>query len=256
MALKGFTGKVAVINTATNTVIGTVKVGANPAGIALNADGTRAYVTNSSGNSVSVIDTANSKVLATVTVGAKPDGVVVGADGSRVYVANTNADSVSVINTATNKVIATVKVGDQPRGLAIGPDGAVVAVAGYGDNSVWSINTATNTVRGSVGVGPRPTSVAIGPDSSLYVANSNDTVTVFDADSGNVSTINATPDARVDNGEHVLALGADGRVWVSDTNDNAVRVISLNAAPVASPDTYSIDEDSVLSGPRPGCVGQ
>ena len=75
--LKGFTGKVAVINTATNTVIGTVKVGANPAGIALSSDGSRAYVTNSSGNTVSVIDTANSKVLATVTVGAKPDGVVV-----------------------------------------------------------------------------------------------------------------------------------------------------------------------------------
>jgi len=49
------TGKVSVIDTATNTVITTVSVGSSQYEVAVSADGGRAYVTNYGSGSVSVL---------------------------------------------------------------------------------------------------------------------------------------------------------------------------------------------------------
>src|ERR1700754_3796257 len=73
---------VSVIDTATNTVIATVAVGASPFGVAVAPDGSRVYVANWLGNTVSVIDTATNAVIATVAVGNNPRGVAVHPDGS------------------------------------------------------------------------------------------------------------------------------------------------------------------------------
>ncbi len=87
-----------VIDTATNSVIDTVVVGAKPSALAVSPDGTRVYVANSGGDdTVSVIDTATDTVIATIPVGSVPTGVAVSPDGSRVYVTNYFDDSVSVI---------------------------------------------------------------------------------------------------------------------------------------------------------------
>src|SRR6202795_2935687 len=53
---------VSVIDTASNTVVATVSVGTNPAGVAANPTGTRVYVANQSSNTVSVIDTSTNSV--------------------------------------------------------------------------------------------------------------------------------------------------------------------------------------------------
>ena len=79
---------VSVINVATNTVMDTITVGANPYGVSVSPDGSKVYVANSGDNTVSVINTATNTVSATITVGSYPDGVSVSPDGSKVYVAN------------------------------------------------------------------------------------------------------------------------------------------------------------------------
>src|SRR5438132_5602524 len=70
---------VSVIDTASNTVVATVRVGSGPSGVAITPDGTRAYVTNGTnvGNTVSVIDTASNTVVATVGVGAESLSVAI-----------------------------------------------------------------------------------------------------------------------------------------------------------------------------------
>src|SRR5262249_3031986 len=100
---------VSVIDTASNTAIVAVPVGANPHGVAAAPDGTHVYVTNSDSSSVSVIDTATNTVTATIGVGNSPRGVVVSPDGRFVYVANQGYSSVSVIHTASNTVRANVR---------------------------------------------------------------------------------------------------------------------------------------------------
>ncbi len=105
---------VAIIDTATNTVVKTVLVETNPAGtspggVAVTPDGKYVYVTNSI-NSVAVINTANNTVVKTVLVGTSPGGVAVTPDGKHVYVANQGSNGVSVIDTANLTVVATIQV--------------------------------------------------------------------------------------------------------------------------------------------------
>ena len=68
-------GNVSVIDATNNAVVSTITVGGNPREIALNADGTRAYVTNS--GYVSVIDTTTRTVVTSIPVGDSPIGVAV-----------------------------------------------------------------------------------------------------------------------------------------------------------------------------------
>jgi YVTN family beta-propeller protein len=95
-------GRVWVIDTATDRVTDTIRVGRGPAGVAVSPDGTRAYVTVAHNRSVAVIDTATDQVTVTIDVHSVPETVAVSPDGTRTYV--TDADSpgsVSVIDTGT-----------------------------------------------------------------------------------------------------------------------------------------------------------
>ena len=182
---------VAVIDTATNTVVATVSLPATtePFGVAVTPDGKSVYVTGQHSNTVEVIDTATNTDVASVPV-IFPQGVAVTPDGKRVYVASgTNVTgTVSVIDTATNTVVTSVPVGIAPYGVAVAPDGARVYVTNEFDNTVSVIDTAMNRVVGSpIPVGSVPRGVAVTPDGArVYVANyggngiGNGTVAVID----------------------------------------------------------------------------
>jgi YVTN family beta-propeller protein len=72
-----FSQNVSVINTVTNMVTATVKVGNFPLGVAVDPDGSKVYVANAGDATVSVIDTATNTVTTTVQVGKRPVGVAV-----------------------------------------------------------------------------------------------------------------------------------------------------------------------------------
>lgn len=80
---------VAVIDTSSNTVLASPKIGTGslgPDGVAALPDGSRVYVTNQNAGTVTEIDTNTNTVSATITVGVFPVGVAVTPDGARVYV--------------------------------------------------------------------------------------------------------------------------------------------------------------------------
>jgi YVTN family beta-propeller protein/autotransporter-associated beta strand protein len=137
---------VAVIDTATQTVINTVPVGSYPRGVAVAPDGQYAYVTNANDNSVSVIDTGTETVVNTIPVGSYPIGVAVTPDSQYAYVGNLHGNTVSVINTTTQTVVATINVGDYPIGVVAMPNGKYVYVANSNSNTVSVIDTASQTV--------------------------------------------------------------------------------------------------------------
>ncbi len=65
-----------MIATTSNTVVATITVGTQPAGLAVTPDGKHVYVADAVANTVSVIDTATNTVeAATVPVGHVPGGV-------------------------------------------------------------------------------------------------------------------------------------------------------------------------------------
>jgi len=61
----------------TSAVVSRVPTGKAPHWIAVNSDGSRAYVTNESDNSVSVVDLAQRRVVATIAVGNGPRKIAV-----------------------------------------------------------------------------------------------------------------------------------------------------------------------------------
>jgi YVTN family beta-propeller protein len=112
-----FSNSVSVINTATNTVIATVTVGALPYGVVFSSDSTRAYVSNISGNSVSVLDAQAHSLITNVLIGASPIGVALTPDGSQLYVAVSGNDKVNIVSTATNTMTGSISVAAGPNSL-------------------------------------------------------------------------------------------------------------------------------------------
>jgi YVTN family beta-propeller protein len=239
---------VSVIDTATNTVTKTVKVGSSPSDVAESPDGSRVYVANQLDDTVSVIDTATNTVTDTVKVGPTPSGVAVSRDGSTVYVTNSGwyrlnsyGHNVSVIDTATNTVTATIQVGTTPDGVADSPDDSKVYVTNYNDGTVSVIDTATNTVTKTVKVGYQPSSVTASRDgSTVYVTNSG--WSNFDSQNGqngNVSVINTATNivtATIQVGQRPIGVAVstdDSKVYVTNSNDNTVSVIDTATNTVA-----------------------
>lgn len=118
-----------------------VLVGANPQGIAFDANGNRAYVANADNDTVSVIDMATRLVSATIPVGSSPYGVAVGR--TKAFVTNFESDTVSVIDLATNTVVQEVAVGDGPSGVAVSARSGSVYVTNVLGNSVSVLKSRT-----------------------------------------------------------------------------------------------------------------
>jgi len=68
--------RVFTIDTATNSVVGSVEVGPRPWGIALSPDGKTLYSANGPSNDISVVDVATNSVIRKIKVGASPWGVI------------------------------------------------------------------------------------------------------------------------------------------------------------------------------------
>jgi len=92
-------GTISVIDTATNTITGTITVGYEPSGVSISPDGSSVYVTNLYDGTVSVINAATNTVTNTITVGNQVRGVTVSPDGTRAYVAKASF-GVAVLGTS------------------------------------------------------------------------------------------------------------------------------------------------------------
>jgi YVTN family beta-propeller protein len=233
---------VSVIETATNSVIGSITVRAGSAGIAIRPDGTRAYVTNFGDNSVSVIDTTtNTTVGAPIPVGANPLAIAITPDGARAYVANYGDNSVSVIDTALNTVIGapilSVASWSSPCALAVTPDGTRVYVVNASGSAVV-ISTATNAVVGApVPIGDMNlVCIAFTPDGTRgYVTYHDNTVAVF---SPATNTLLGPPIIipGLLPAPTGLAITPDGtRAYVANNLSNTVAVIDTVTNTIAGP---------------------
>ena len=67
---------VSVIDTATNKVVRTIKVGKRPRGVAISPDGQRVYISNGNSDSVSVINVEIGKQIEAWLAGVDPEGPV------------------------------------------------------------------------------------------------------------------------------------------------------------------------------------
>lgn len=238
-AVNQASNSMSVIDTATNTVVGSVAVGALPFAVAVAPDGRHAYVTNVGSDDITVVDTAARAVVATVPA-LDPGGVAVAPDGTRVYVANGGSNSVLVIDTATHAVVDTIGVAAGPRAVAVSPDGGRLYVSSLGTDAVTVIDTSTGSVVTSIPVGSDPVALSITPDGRrVYVANAfasifgGDDISVIDTASNTVvDTIDPNPFP------FGIAVAPDGvRVYTVSSSLSAIDVASatvVDSVPVGN----------------------
>jgi len=183
---------VSIINTATNTFVGSVPVGQFPYTTLPTSDGKKVYVSNWGDNSVSVIDAGSRAVVKTIPVGiantvgkatSHPSAMALSPDGL-LFVSLSNSDAIAVIDTASDTVVRDLSVSpyrnaplsSSPQGLAVSPNGQFlyVADAGTDDVSVFSLNGRAGPERkiGRIPTAWYPTAVVVSPDSgTLFVTN-------------------------------------------------------------------------------------
>ena len=219
-AVRPLMNDVKVVNTATDTEVATIPVGASPQVIAASPNGARVYVGYfRTPGSLSVIDTATNLVTATIPLTGVPSGIAVSPDSSTVYVTietdpRTSPDTVAVISASTNTVIGNIGLGllDSPHGIAVTPNGSEVYVADSGVDQVTAINTATNAITARIAV-TSAWQVAVAPSGSAVYLTSPGTgsVSVISTSAHAVAaTIPGLPNA------HELAVTPDGfRVYVT-----------------------------------------
>ncbi|NUR63782.1 MAG: DUF4082 domain-containing protein [Catenulispora sp.] len=154
--------KIAVIDTATETVTGTITSFIGPSAVVFNASGTRAYIPDDVANTVSVLDTATYSVLTTIPVGKAPSAAALTPSGAKLYVTNPGDQTLSVIDTATATVTATITSPvSWDIGVVMNADGTKAYVNNNTARTVSVIDTATDTITGSVPVGFYPQHMAV-----------------------------------------------------------------------------------------------
>lgn len=146
VAENSFGPKVAVIDTATLSMVASVGVGIDPTDLAVSPDGKRVYVSNLNSNSVTVIDTATNTV--TSTIGTRfPEQIAISPNGKKLFVSNwvsTGSDysttsTISVIDTATQLTTATIPVDGGVADLAATDGRLYVTVTGPRGTSIMVV---------------------------------------------------------------------------------------------------------------------
>ena len=183
-----FDNAVNFIDLTTNKVTFTLMTdfNVNPHGIAINSDGTRAYITsfNTENSVVATIDLAARKVISTLFVNAFPQSVYITPDDTQLYVTFPLGNSVYVVDILTNS-IANILTIPNPRDIAFNSKGtkAYITSAFGSPGSVQELNMTTFHVDHVYAVGLGPTDIAV-----LY---GDVDVVVNNYEGKSVSTINA-----------------------------------------------------------------
>jgi YVTN family beta-propeller protein len=172
-----------------NTVVATINVGVNPAGMAITPDNLTAYVAYVNNyeiineHTVNVINLKKNAVEATIR-DPSFNGlytVTLNAKATKAYVTNSNSTTVSIIDTKTNQVSSVIHGFDGPSGMVIDHDKNIGYVNNYGSpagvgsgngKTISIVDLKTNIIVGTIEVDLGPVALALAPnDKFLYVIN-------------------------------------------------------------------------------------
>jgi YVTN family beta-propeller protein len=156
-------GMLAIIDTRTDKIVKTLKVGEQPWRAYNSPDGRWMLVPNNGDSTVSVIDTASQKVVAQLNAGSEMTGVNFAAGGSKAYVISRGDSTVYVFDMQTFRMVTRLKIGT---GLALETaattaDGTKIYLASSSDDAVYVIDAQTDRVTRIANVGRYPWGVSI-----------------------------------------------------------------------------------------------
>ncbi len=162
-AADGDAGEVGVIDTRTDKVVATLKVGDEPWRAYASPDGLWMMVPNNGDQTVSVISTKTQRVVTTLKGGAEMTGINYVHGGKKAYVISRGESTVYVYDMQTFRLVNRLKIGTK---LALETasttaDGGRVYLASSTDDSVYVIDGTTDQVKRIPNVGRYPWGVTI-----------------------------------------------------------------------------------------------
>jgi YVTN family beta-propeller protein len=180
-------------------VVQTIRVGAQPQGVAVVPQTNRFFVANNGDDSVTSLEGflgwRNTQMA---SGGDRPTNVAVDAERCRLYVVNTASDSMTVLNACTSGLLNTVPLGtgQAPGAVAVLTTTNHIYVANTGTDSVAVIQADTLSTATTIAVGPMPGQIATNPRTNrVYVtyrgtpSDNRSGVTVID---GNTLSVHKT----------------------------------------------------------------
>ena len=229
-------GTITVIDTGTDRVFSTIKVGGRLRGIHLSPDKKRiwvaiSYPTNQTENEDTIAELDfDGKIVARHASGTDPENFVIDDNATRLYIANEDAGTASITDVKANRIINTMPVGLEPEGAAISPDGRWVYITSETSSSVSVIDTQSGQVVKQFLVGARPREATFTPDSArAYVtAENGNVVSVVDTKDHSVIKTIELPrgEASSQLKPKGVVVSTDGkRVYVATGRGNSVAVI-------------------------------
>jgi YVTN family beta-propeller protein len=228
---------ISVIDPATNTVTGDIKVSMNPHGIVPSIDKKRFFISSEGENLMDVVDRASSKVIRRIPLGTRPNNVAITPDGRRVYVCIRQESWVDIVDTTSLEKVKSVPVGRYPHNVYCTGDGKYMLATSMGDKKITAIDIKTEEPAFEIplpGV-PRPVAMDSGPQ-RLFVQLSNlHGFVVVDYAARKVTQTIDMPAAPADakplipsTFAHGLAVSPDQTtLWACSQLSNSVSVYSL-----------------------------
>ena len=173
---------ISIIDTAERKVVGTIKVGQRPRGIAITKDQKYVLVAVGDDDTIQMIDTTSNKVVDTLPSGPDPELFTDDPSGRLLYVANENNNTVTIIDIERRARLGDVEVGVEPEGMGLSPDGKILVNTSETTNMAHFIDTATRQIVANILVDARPRFAQFKDDGSeLWVSSEiGGTVSVID----------------------------------------------------------------------------
>jgi YVTN family beta-propeller protein len=203
-------GNVSVIDRVSQEVVGVIRVGEDPQGMAISTRRNLLFVANALSNSVTAIDLRSLLPQAVIPLdfGDEPQALALSSDGRELYTANRGSSSVTVIDALNLTHRNKISVGSAPADIAVDPVSGWVFTANSLSDDVSAFQTGSPTSVRSLPVGSKPVSLEVNSGArSLFVANYNSgTITQINLSSFSVSgTLNTS--------RTIIDLTADSRAF-------------------------------------------
>lgn len=174
-------GLVAVIDGATDTLLGTIPLSSSPWGIGFNPATGKLYVAHPGGGGVAVIDTTTATVTATINPGQRVSGIAIDVANNLVYATQEISFNLWLIDGATDSHVATFNLGVfRPALLTLDAARNRLYIGNNAGGPVIIFDTATNTVVGSLPAGLQRPTLDLVNDRIYFVDTFGEFLAVYD----------------------------------------------------------------------------
>jgi YVTN family beta-propeller protein len=161
--------EVHVIDASMNKVVFEVKDIEIPHGVTFSPDGSRAYITCESENTVWATDTKTGKLLGKANLSGHPNNLSITKDGKRLFIAIVTAPgAVDVVDTDTLKVIKTIPTKGGMHNTFVTPDGKYIVAGSVVGKILYTIDPQSMEIlwEHKFDLGVRPIAFERAPDGS------------------------------------------------------------------------------------------